>query len=279
MQTPAPNRPSGSGLSLSIGLLIVGALIGFGLRHWIASPRPAAADDPAKARLAVRQLVAPALGPAEGAGTRSSRPARGTTLTLSEEQFSMILADPGRFRFRLEHLLIKHPRPHPMVLRHAELFGWDGTVITQVDEALGGLSTRWAAMEVAKAETNYPEPGRVVVTFGAMAADMERLLGDFETELASIIGHRDAARFAVAAVPSAILAERAPDLIETAVVKSNPAWGFYLVEIKRLRDGRDVFSSQYTRQRGNDFDSQHASPAIDWDRIRRDLEAHLPADE
>jgi hypothetical protein len=279
MKPPEPKRPSGSGLSLSIGLLIVGALIGFGLRHWIASPRPATADDPAQARLAVRQSAAPALAPAEGVGARPSRPACGTTLTLSEEQFSMILADPGRFRLRLEHLLMKHPRPHPMVLRHAKLFGWDGTVITQVDEALVGLGSRWAAMEVAKAETSYPEPGWVVVTFGAMAADMERLLGDFGTELASIVGHRDAARFAAVAVPSAILAERAPDLIETAVVTSNPAWGFYQVQILRLRDGRDVFSTRYTRQRGNDLDSQHASPAIDWDRIRRDLETHLPADE
>lgn len=195
---------------MAIALLIVGALIGFGLRHLVAPTEAAGTLDPAKTQLGIRQFAAATPGSAEGAGTRPSRPARGTTPTVSEEQFSMILADPGRFRLRLEHLLMKHPRPHPMILRHAKLFGWDETVIAQLDEVLVGLGARWAALEVAQAETIYPEPGRVVVTFGAMAAGMERLLGDFETESASIVGHRDATRFAAVAMPSSILAERAP---------------------------------------------------------------------
>jgi len=277
VKSDGENRIRPGGVALAMALLVTGSAIGFGIRNFIP-------QDPAAPGVIPKRQQADA-SPPEGTieapvPVPRALPPRLESTTLSNAQWSRILANPAAFSLRLKDLrtAVNGGDRSRIVTNHGELFGWDAATMNKVEQALRAFSSALWELEAESAEVTFPEPDQIEVSYGPMAAAIEPLFTDFTEALTGIIGARNTRQFVAVADLEGLKAERGPDTRDRIAVQTDPDWGFITVTIDH---GHLQETSSRILEMEDAVEQAKAltSPAIDWENFLQRQRPPIPVDE
>lgn len=135
-------------------------------------------------------------------------------VTLTREQWSRVLQFPHQYRLRLSSLrepgCLSGPAPYMLPgLQH--LYGWSDAQTSRMGEVMLSFKQAVDTLEAERSTASYPEPGKVLITYGPMAEEYRRLTVELRSHVQEILGEARSNKFLTVSDFNGLAAERGPD--------------------------------------------------------------------